>query len=484
MTPDPHFGLDKAVTAAEDNGTTEPEAEHLSDLGNAQRLARLHGADVRWIKAWNAYYVFNGRLWREDSTEQLTRWAEDVIRDLHLAAEFAPTRPKREALAVWALKSESAGHLRAMIDLLKGQPGIATLPDAFDADLWLLSCPNGVLDLRTFDLRPHRRADLLTKMTTAPYDPAARSDVWERFLLYNLPDAETVTTLQRFAGYSLTGDIRHEQFLFLHGPGGSGKSTLLEALKRTLGDYAGTANFETFLAGRRDVGAADDDRADLRGRRLVSAVETTGRRDWATGLAKLFTGGDTIRARHQYERLFAFMPQFKLWLGANDRPRVPASDEAFWRRLLEVPFPHGRPDARQRDPRIKATLTDPAASGAAILAWCVKGCQAWQHEGHSLKVSATIVTSTTEYREAMDSVAQFLNDRCLLEPTGTAVPSALRAAYVAWCKEQDLRSAVGEIWTNALAAKKIELVRLSRNGPRRWAGVTLLPGDDAEKPPF
>jgi putative DNA primase/helicase len=471
----------KTETATLIGATTE----NLSDLGNAKRLWRLHGQDVRWIKAFNTYYVFDGRLWREDSTEQLARWAEDVLRDLHRTAAEAPSRAAREAAAGWALTSESAGRIHAMIDLLRGQPDIAVLAEIFDADPWLLSCPNGVLNLRTLDLRPHARTDYVTKMTAAPYDPTAQSAIWRTFLTDNVPDAGTIGTLQRAAGYSLTGDIRHEQFFFVHGPAGSGKSTFLEALKRTLGDYAGTANFETFLAGRRTPGAADDDRADLRGLRHVSAVETIGRRDWADGIVKLFTGGDTIKARHVYERLFAFVPQFKLWLAANERPRVPASAEGFWRRILEVPFPHARPEARQRDPEVKAALTDPATSGPAILAWCVAGCGDWRRDGHSLRVSETIEASTRRYRESQDSVAQFLDARCLLGPTGSTRPAVLRAAYLDWCKEQDLKPTTGDAWTGALAAQKIDLARPAPTAPRRWVGVTLLPDHEHEAgPPF
>ena len=473
-----------AAADVEDLGPTGA-AEHLSDLGNAQRLWRLHGADVRWIKAWDAYYLFDGRLWREDNTEQLRRWAEDVVRDLHRAAVVAPTQAARESLAAWALRSESVGRLYAMVELLKGQPGVAIEPNQFDADPWILSCPNGVLELRTFALRPHRREDFLTKITAAPYDPAARSDVWERFLREDVADADTITTLQRFAGYSLTGDVQHDKFLFIYGPGGSGKSTLLEALKRTLGDYAGTAQFETFMERRRDRGAADDDRADLRGRRLVAAVETTGSRRWATGIIKLLTGGAEIRARHQFERLFSFPPQFKLWLAANERPDVDADNDGFWRRILEVPFPHGRPEDKERDPRVRTALIDPATSGAAILAWAVQGCRAWHDEGCSLGVSTTVKDSTRAYRERMDSVAQFLADRCELFPIATARPAALRAAYVWWCKDHDVRPVGGEAWPRALAGHGIELVRKSPTAPRIWLGVTLLPDADAqEEVPF
>jgi putative DNA primase/helicase len=62
------------------------------------------------------------------------------------------------------------------------QAELAITPGQLDANPWLLNCPNGTLDLRTGHLRPHRREDLLTKTTAAPYDPDERSPIWDTFL--------------------------------------------------------------------------------------------------------------------------------------------------------------------------------------------------------------------------------------------------------------------------------------------------------------
>jgi putative DNA primase/helicase len=72
--------------------------------------------------------------------------------------------------------------------LALAQADLAIRPDQLDADPWLLNCPNGTLELRTGHLRPHRREDFLTKMTAAPYDPAARSQVWDAYLESAIPD--------------------------------------------------------------------------------------------------------------------------------------------------------------------------------------------------------------------------------------------------------------------------------------------------------
>ena len=65
-------------------------------------------------------------------------------------------------------------------------------PGAFQASLsfrsssieipWLFNCKNGTLDLRTGELRPHRREDYLTKSAPVAYDADAKAPLWEKFL--------------------------------------------------------------------------------------------------------------------------------------------------------------------------------------------------------------------------------------------------------------------------------------------------------------
>ena len=163
---------------------------------------------------------------------------------------------------------------------------------------------------------------------------------------------------------------------FAHGPTATGKSSKLEAIRAVLGEYAATADFETFLKRRGDAGIRNDV-ARLAGARLVISIEVDDGKALAEGLLKLLTGGDTVAARFLYRETFEFRPVFKLWLAANERPRVNADDAAIWRRILQLPFVNVIPEA-ERDERVKLALrTDPDVQ-SAILAWAVQGCLEWQ----------------------------------------------------------------------------------------------------------
>ncbi|CAN94225.1 phage-related protein [Sorangium cellulosum So ce56] len=358
-----------------------------SDLANAERLVALYGPDLRHVEALGGWHTWAGSRWccdRATVAELAKETTRRLLTDAEFAMNHAAKRVKRahdddevakakaqhkEATALfnWAKRSQSARGIDAMLRLAETEPIVRAEPGDFDADPWLLNCRNGVLDLRTGELRDHDRRDMMRRIVPVAFDPDAELPVWDRFLAdVTGNDEELIGFLRRAAGYTLTGDVRHEVLFFVHGPPASGKSTFLEALKITMGEYAAKADFETFIA-RRDSGGPRNDIARLAGARLVLSIEVDEGKRLAEGLVKQLTGGDTVTARFLYRESFEFKPAFKLWLAANDAPRVRDDDAAIWRRILRIPFEHTVPKEK-RDPQVKAALLDPAVGGPAILA--------------------------------------------------------------------------------------------------------------------
>jgi putative DNA primase/helicase len=339
----------------------------FTDSGNAERLAQRFAGAVRYCAPHGAWYVWSGPRWEPDQTGEMLARTKLIARELYDEAARIEEADLRRKCADWARKCEAADRRRAALFLAQSEQGIPVLPPDLDRDPFLLNCLNGTVDLRTGELREHRREDLMTRLAPVAYDAAARSELWESFLRDSTGDKEELREfLQRAAGYSLTGSVSEEVLFFVHGPAAAGKSTFLESLKASFGDYAKVADFESFIA-RRDSGTLRNDIAELAGRRFVLSIEVEQGKRLAEGLVKMLTGGDSVRARFLYKEAFDFVPQFKLWLAANHAPRVRDDDSAMWRRILRVPFERIVPKAK-RDPTLKARLRDPAVSGAAILA--------------------------------------------------------------------------------------------------------------------
>jgi putative DNA primase/helicase len=434
MTPDPALErVQQAATAHAESTNGAPPAFPLTDLGNAERLVAQHGADCRYVPGMG-WHLWDGRRLRRDDDGAILRRAKLTVRAILSEAQDVEDPDQRKAVTKWALASETESKLRAAVSLAESDLKVIVHAAELDQKPYLLNVENGTLELTTGELRAHDRGDLLTKLAPVTWQPGATDATLESFLAGIFEDrpeqAPALTAyLQRVAGYALSGDRREERLFFLHGTTNSGKSTLLEAMKGMLGDYALTADFETFLKRRGDAGARNDI-ARLAGARLVISLEVEEGKQLAEGIIKALVGGDTIAVRYLYSEAFEYRPQFALFLAANARPHINASDGAMWRRIDQIPFTNTRVAGKNLDTGVKAhLLTDPAAR-SALLAWAVAGFTAWQKE--RLATPAAVRAYTEEYRAENDPLAGWLNDACVLDPTATALSSELNNSYTAW----------------------------------------------------
>lgn len=458
-----------APKALNGNGAeAAPTAFHLTDLGNAERLVSAHGRDLRFAPGIG-WFAWDGRRWKRDTNGEAMRRMKATIRGLYVEAATLDDPAERKRLVAWAGSSEAENRLRGALALAETESGVVVDASLLDANPWLLNVANGTVDLRTGKLRGHRRDDLLTKLAPVTYMADVRSIHWDRFLkTVTQGDEELAAFLQRAAGYSLTGDTSEEVLFFAHGPTATGKSTYLEAKRAALGEYATTADFESFLKRRGDSGVRNDV-ARMRGARLVVSLEVDEGKALAEGLLKALTGGDTVTARFLYRELFEFKPAFTIWLAANARPRVNSDDEAMWRRILQVPFVAVIPE-QERDPEVKRRLTTGEPERSAILAWAVQGCLAWQKQG--LAVPERVRAYTREYREENDPLRGWLTDACTLNATASTASAQLRHSYEQWCNDNGEKPIGAKTFNASMRAKGCQPDKQA-GGVRVWNGITL-----------
>jgi putative DNA primase/helicase len=406
-----------------------------TDYGNAERLVYYFGDVIRYCHPMKSWFIWDGKRWKEDTNAQISRFAKDTVRKIYIEAGLEPSEEKRGKINKHAAASESSSKIQAMISLAQSELSVSIEPNQLDANLMLLNCLNGTLDLRTGDLAHHKKSDLITKLIPVNYDYNAKLDVWDDFL-HTVTNGDLVLQqfLQQAVGYSLTGSVAEEKLFFISGPAGSGKSTFIESIKSILTEYSKTADFESFVT-HTFTGGTRNDIAALAGARFVSSIEVDKGKRLAEGLVKLITGGDTVTARFLYQEAFSFIPQFKLWLVANDKPEINADDDGMWRRIVPINFDHVIPED-ERDPKVKETLKDPSISGPAILAWAVKGCLLWQENG--LHMPDSIKVNRSDYKNEMDTVKQFVDEFCELDETEVTTKQMLFSQYQQWCKNSGI----------------------------------------------
>jgi putative DNA primase/helicase len=423
----PLLGDDEVRVIAESISRYDPAvAVPKSDLDTAQLFAADHGDRFRHVRDQRMWLAWDGTRWRRDATGEAQRAAKETAYALLGRAGAIKDPDEAKAAAKWALSARSEHRIRALLALAETELEIAITPDMLDADPWLLTCANGTLDLRTGKMREHEPEDLISLGTAVAYDPDARCARWERFLgeIFGA-DEDLIGFVHRLVGYMLTGDTRERVLVVLHGSGFNGKSTFLETVKVLLGDFAATASFDSFTRTRGDRGPRND-LARLHRARLVIASESGEGRRLDEAVVKQLTGRDTIAARFLYGEHFEFVPQFKLVLATNHRPRVDGADDAIWDRLRLVPVEQsfrGRED--------KGLQEALAGELPGILAWAVRGCLQWGSEG--LGTAAAVTHATEEYRRDEDVLGGFLAERC--KSDGETATTDLRRAYEEFCED-------------------------------------------------
>jgi putative DNA primase/helicase len=373
--------------------------------------------DWRYVAAWGDWLHWDGKCWRKETTLR----AFDLAR---LVCRQAAARCQKPKIAA---KVASASTVAAVERLVRADRKHAATTEVWDKDPWLLNTPGGVVDLHTGDLRPHLRADYMTKITAAGADSLGRPSRWLEFLDdVTSGDKMLQGYLSRVAGYALTGITGEHALFFFYGTGANGKSVFLNTLAAVSGEYATNAPMDTFMETRNDRHPTD--LAALRGARLVTSIEVENGKRWAESKIKSLTGGDKISARFMRQDFFEYRPQFKLLIAGNHKPALRDVDEAMRRRLHLIPFTVTIP-SEKRDKNLGEKLL---AEKDLILQWAIAGCVEWQARG--LEPPPCVLSATEEYFEAEDALGRWINEACAIDTQLTATVAELFAAWKEWAE--------------------------------------------------
>jgi putative DNA primase/helicase len=445
MTTDAEF-LSGMMYGNNANGKdTAKTSRNTTDLGNAERLLDRHGEDLKYVHAWGRYLVYDGQRYEPDQCDAVKAKATETVRNIYHEAGDALDEGERKALGSHAKKSEAQRGIEAMLSL--AQHMVAVKPKDLDADPWTLNVLNGTVDLKTGELLPHSRADLITKLAPVEYDPDAKAPVFEAFLEKVLPSEALRKFVQRAIGYSLTGDISEQSLFFLHGSGANGKTTLMNVVLGLTGEYGKQAAPDLLVAKR---GSHPTELADLFGARFVASTEVEDGARFAESLVKQLTGGDRIKARFMRQDFWEFDPTHKVWLSANHKPAVKGTDHAIWRRIKLIPFGVTIPKAEQ-DPRLPEKLQEELPG---ILAWAVRGCLEWARGG--LGEPKEVTQATESYRAEQDVLAAFIEECCVVEAGAWCKFKDLFAAYQAWGAESGEPTETKRRFGNRLTERRFE----------------------------
>jgi putative DNA primase/helicase len=440
----------------------------LTDFGNAERFAEQHSQNVRYCHTWGKWLIWSGNHWKVDETAKINQLCKATVRSIYAEASQISDDDRRKAVSKHARASESAGRVQAMLSLAQTEPDIAVTGRDLDTNPWLLNVLNGTLDMRTGELRRHRRSELITKLAPVAYDPAAECPEWFNFLDRIMAGSPgLICYLQKLAGYCLTGDTREKCLPVLHGVGNNGKTIFTATIGAMLGDYARETPVETLMIKRNET--IPNDIAGLKGARLVTASEGERGQRLAESLIKRLTGGDKISARFLHQEFFEFVPEFKIVLSTNHKPSIRGTDAAIWSRIHLVPFDVTIPKSEQI-PRT-VMLERLREEWPGILAWAVEGCLAWQKEG--LEKPEEVERATRDYRADSDILGGFISDCCIINPPAKCRSTELYNRYQKWCGDNGEEYIKFRTFGAVLEERGLKRTRLGHKQDRGFQGIGL-----------
>jgi putative DNA primase/helicase len=439
---------------------TSPDAARAFCIANedaiAEAFAGRYAAELRYCHDSGAWFRWDSSRWKRERRKLAFHYARHLARTANIKEERGPAKA-----------STAAGVEK----FAQADPRLATESEQWDRDIWLLATPGGTVDLRTGDLRPAKREDLITRQTAvAPAPVGTATPMWSAFLEEaTRGDQELIAYLQRVAGYCLTGDVSEQALFFIYGAGGNGKGVFINTLTGVFGDYVTVSSMDTFTASRSN--RHETDLAMLRGARLVTAQETEEGRAWNEVRIKAVTGGDPISARFMRQDYFTFKPTFKLIIAGNHKPSLRSVDDANRRRFNIIPFTN-KPAAvdKQLFEKLKAEWP-------GILRWCIEG--GLQRQAQSLKPPPVVRDATETYFDEQDLFTQWVEECCDVGPHKSDTKASLFASWKAYCERNGDNPGGSKAFTQALKRAGYEPMKNTpgQHGKRGFKGITVRPTD-------
>ncbi|PSQ91034.1 MAG: hypothetical protein BRD30_03840, partial [Bacteroidetes bacterium QH_2_63_10] len=262
----------------------------------------------------------------------------------------------------------------------------------------------------------------------AGWHPDADAPRFRDFFLSVVPREVDRKTLQEYVGYALMHwGLPYHKALFIVGPQASGKSTFLAVVCYVLGKTTRLSP-QQLVEGRFGAAELEDSWANVSSDIPTALLSNVGR-------FKEITAGDQIHVERKFEQGYTIQPTTKHLYSANQLPEIKIDDDAFFRRVLIIPFPRTVP----KEERIRSLADKLKQEADGILRWAAEGLMRLLRNG---EFTGDLSPSETRrlWEEHASSIGRF-KVRCLKVTgrDGDAVAKEdLYSAYAEFCMEKGL----------------------------------------------
>jgi putative DNA primase/helicase len=353
--------------------------KHLLVLCVNELLSKVKEQNLDLARQADFIFAFNGAFWKQLDREIIKNFLGKVAARLSVHSLEAQHYEFQNKLYLQFLSS-------AHFEPIEPQNGKV-----------LINLQNGTFEISKDAqiLREFRAKDFLTYQLPFEYDESAICPMFQKYLDEVLPEQELQNIVAEFFGYVFTKNLKMEKALLLYGFGANGKSVIFDIMNALLGEE----NISNFSLSNL---LEEHNRALIAYKLLNygSEINATKTRDEFKNLVST----EPIQARLKYGNSFTMRNYAKLAFNCNELPKDFDHSNAYFRRLLIIPFRVTIPENEQ-DKMLANKIIENELAG--VFNWIIAGLKRLLNTEKFTE--SKIVKDTLEaYKQESDSVACFV----------------------------------------------------------------------------
>lgn len=289
---------------------------------------------------------------------------------------------------------------------------------------------NGIFDVQHQILYSHKSSNIAFSYIDASYQKDIECKNFDQFIKkVTHGDTKLIERMWMFLGYILMQTTEAKVFFVMGEAPDSGKSLLgnfIESLfeKKYVSNIAlNDFNKEFSLA--PIVGSAVNISLDLPSSTLSAN---------AVSKLKMLTGGDTVNINQKYVSEFKYKNRAKFIFATNKPIKIAQKDDAFWNRMIYIPFDKSIPKEKQKHDLMDKFKQEKDAIVSKALMYAKKLID----NDFQFPTTSTIEKKMSEWRGEEDkTIRLFLKECCEFDETSKGeLVENLYNVYCEYCKEK------------------------------------------------
>ena len=281
-----------------------------------------------------------------------------------------------------------------------------------DKDEQIINVRNGILNIDSWTMEPHRPDLFSTIQLDVCYDPEAKDKPnFDRYIddlikaPDNIPDQEKAKALQEYFGMVLSNipmyKLKRALFLISF-IGNTGKSSLLRLIDSLLGEG------RTAAIDLKDLDSGSGNRfmlGAMRGKRLIECGDQSSATISDSSTFKRLTGGDLQKIEEKGKQGDYFRFTGGMVIASNQIPYF-ADDHGkhLIERIMMIPLQHTIVD---KDTGLESRMLQ---EKSAIFNWFLEGLKRLRRNNYRLTECGSVTGFMQEYRENNDSLYRYLTE--------------------------------------------------------------------------